>query len=189
MIKRHVVIPVCIALISGAFIAVCTLICLTGARPALIKKKLKLGAILIYLTGLVSCDLFGGKPQPTCYVPLPPPNEIHITEPAVNGAGIELDLSRSNVLKGVIERREGTEFSFRIEDPGATERQRDDLAALDGAFDEFSEDFALNVRNDLETGEYFLRFFGVPASGQAGDHSGGLATFRMSVTGGEGSVD
>ena len=182
MLKRHVFIPVVIFFVAAAFISISLLVYFSGGRSSLIRKKLGIGAVLIYLTGLVSCDLLdGGKPTPTCYVPLPPPNEFHIVEPSPGKDGIDLDLSEDNLLSGVIEGREGTEFSFRIEDGNAIERQRDDLAALDGAFDEYTEDFEVIVRDDLATGVYFIHFFDASAETQPADGTPGKASYRLNI--------
>jgi hypothetical protein len=165
MLKRHVVIPVLIAFVAAGFIAVSILVFFTRGRPSLIRKKLKIGATLIYLTGLVSCDLIDGG-TPTCYVPLPPPNVFHVVEPNPTRDHIDIDLSDSNIIRGIIERREGDEFSYRIVDGDSEERQRDDITALDGAFDEYTEDFEVPIKEDLETGSYFIHFFDVAAAEQ-----------------------
>ncbi len=163
--KRHVFVPVLIAFVAAAFIAVSILVYFTRGRPSLVRKKLKIGATLIYLTGLVSCDLIGGGTH-TCYVPLPPPNVFHIVEPNLTRDRIDIDLSSSNIIRGIIERREGDEFSYRVLDGSSEELQCDDITALDGVFDEYTEDFEVAIRKDLETGSYFIQFFDVAAAEQ-----------------------
>lgn len=183
MLKRHIIIPVGISFVAAAFIVVCLLVFCTRGRPSLIRKKLAVGAFLLYLTGLVSCDLIDArKGTPTCYVPLPPPNEFHIVEPSPGTGGIDIDLVSGNVVRGVIERREGNEFSYRVEDGSALERQRDDLAALDGAFDEYAEEFELMIREDLPAGRYWIHFFDVDSSGQPDDCAGCRSSYRLNVT-------
>lgn len=182
MLKRHIFIPVVIAFVAAAFIAISFLVFFTGGKPSLIRKKLGIGAFLIYLTGLVSCDLIDTrKSPPTCYVPLPPPNEFHIVEPNPGKSGIDIDIASSNIMKGVIERREGEKFSYRIEDESALERQRDDIAALDGAFDEYAEDFELMVRGDLTTGKYWIHFFDVESTDQPLGCERCKASYRLNV--------
>ena len=183
MVKKHLFIPVVISLVAAAFITISLLVFFTRGKPSLIRKKLRIGAILIYLTGLVSCDLIDGKKsRPTCYVPLPPPNEFHIVEPSPGRYGIDIDLTSGNLLKGIIERREGEEFSFRIEDDNALERQRNDLFALDGAFDEYAEDFELTIEGDLATGTYYIHFFDVGAADQSSGCERCKASYRLNVT-------
>jgi hypothetical protein len=182
MLKRHVAIPVAIAFVAAAFIIVSSLVFFSRGRSSLIRRKLRIGAALIYLTGLVSCDLFGGDGLPTCYVPLPPPNEFHIVEPSPSKNGIDVDLAMSNILRGVIERREGVDFSFRIEDDSAHERQRDDIAALDGAFDEYMENFEVSLREDLATGSYRIYFFDATAADQSSGSARCRASYRLNVT-------
>jgi hypothetical protein len=182
MLKRHVVIPVVIIFVAAAFVIASILVYFSRGRSSLIRKKLRIGAVLIYLTGLVSCDLIDGDTPPTCYVPLPPPNEFRITEPGPSKDGIDIDLAQSNLLRGVIARREGTDFSYRIEDESASERQRDDIAALDGAFDEYTEDFEVTVRDDLATGLYLIHFFDAAAAEQSRDSARRRASYRLNVT-------
>jgi hypothetical protein len=182
MLKRHVAIPVAITFVATAFIVISILVYFSRGRSTLIRRKLKLGAILIYLTGLVSCDLLDGGGTPTCYVPLPPPNEFHIVEPGPNRNGIDVDLALSNVLLGVIERREGSEFSFRIEDEDRDERQRDDIAALDGTFDEYTEDFEVSIRENLATGSYTIHFFDAGAEDQSSHPARCRASYRLNIT-------
>ncbi len=185
MLKRHVFIPVVITFVATAFIVISFLVFFTRGKPSLIGKKLTIGAFLIYLTGLVSCDLIDGKKTPTCYVPLPPPNEFHVVEPSPDKNGINIDLTSGNLVRGVIERREGEAFSYRIDDEVALERQRDDLAAADGAFDEYAEDFEVMIREDLPTGMYWIHFFDVDSADQSSDCKQCRASYRLNIMNGE----
>lgn len=187
MFKKQFMIPVLIVGVAAAFVFVSFLVFLTGGRPSLVKKKLKIGALLIALTGMVSCDLFDGKGTHTCYVPAPPPNAIHITDPAWGEYGIELDLSTGNILGGRIENRKGADFSFRIEDEENVEMQRDDIAALDGEFDEYTEEFEIEVREDLSTGLYYIHLFDVGAQDQPVNLTSYKWSFRLNVTNESGS--
>jgi hypothetical protein len=74
--KKEIIIPVFVFLLTIAFAFVALLVFITRANPALIKTKLKLGALILSLSGLMSC----GLNQPSCYEPLVKKDTLKVTD-------------------------------------------------------------------------------------------------------------
>lgn len=61
--KKEIIIPVFIGLLALLFVIINIAVHLTNGNHWLIKKKLKLGAMILSLTSFFAC----GSPRPTCY--------------------------------------------------------------------------------------------------------------------------
>jgi hypothetical protein len=84
--KNTHIISISLIAVSAAFIIVAVLVTLTGGKNKyLIAKKLRLGAIIIGMTGIVN----GCRPVVTCYKPAPMP-EITCTDSVSNEGKIVL---------------------------------------------------------------------------------------------------
>jgi hypothetical protein len=66
--KKEILIPVLLLLLGFVFIIINVIVYVSGGNSWLIGKKLKIGALILSLTGIFSC---GSPPKPTCYE-LPP---------------------------------------------------------------------------------------------------------------------
>jgi hypothetical protein len=156
MDEKHLV-PAYAFILTIAFLIISFLVFITRGNPYLIQKKLKVGALLIYLTGSsVGC------PVMTCYAPVPP-NRFVIDQKTSNSNEISLNVSTNDTLTGRIERRAGTSFSFAITDTtDSLMFQSEDILPADGAYDQSTEAFRILVRKDLTPGLYHLFFFDVP---------------------------
>lgn len=157
MPRKQILVPVLVAFLSAAFIVVSILVFVTRGRPSLIRKKLKLGAVILSLTGVVLAGCREG--DITCYAPLLPSDRIEFYSPEVTEDGIYLNLAVRYILEGTIYERRADAFSFDIIDEGRNEVQSGDIAALDGAYDTETELFLIAVRRDLPTGVYTLSLY------------------------------
>jgi hypothetical protein len=62
--KREIVIPVLISVLGLVFIIINIIVLVSRGNSWLIKRKLKVGAMILSLTGILAC---GSPQQPTCY--------------------------------------------------------------------------------------------------------------------------
>ena len=154
MDKKELFTPLVIAGLAVAFIVVSALVYLSRGDPGLVRRKLRLGGMLLALTGAVNgC----GGLTASCY-DMAAPNEFSLSDINQDGA-VTVDLPADNQVAGVIYQRQGDTFSFRLQDGKEAEVQSADIVALDGAFDENSEEFILAIRPDLDSGTYLLSFY------------------------------
>ncbi len=171
MIKKDTsILYIYLAGLSIVFIIISIMVILTKENPYFIKKKLKIGAVIITLTGMISSfqcqwndsEKKGG--QPVCYAPLPS-NDIMITssndlcDSDLTGSEICIDLTEHDSLSGTIQFYDGTGFSFLIIDESGNVIQQENIITQDGILDEDSEDFEIIINDSIETGTYILAFF------------------------------
>jgi hypothetical protein len=67
--KKEHIFPVLIIALGLVFAIIDILIFFSGGNAWLISKKLKIGAMILTLTGILAC---GSHPRPTCYDTAPP---------------------------------------------------------------------------------------------------------------------
>jgi hypothetical protein len=153
MSKNELPVPVLAAGLAVAFIFVSAMVLLTR-HPRWIQRKLRIGALLLSLTAVASC----GDETITCYDPIQPqPNRFEVEQSY--GGAISIDLNQTQTLSGTIHEREGEVFSYRLEDESGVEMARENITALDGAFDEDVEEFEIALPGTLAAGSYTLEMF------------------------------
>jgi len=162
MTKRESLIPVVVVGLAIGFVVVSLLVVLTRGNPKWVSKKLRIGAMLLTLTGVAT----GCGTETTCYDPLPPENGFYLDDYVYPGQEVDVDFAQSNVIHGSIDNRSGEAFSFRLVDSADQELQREDILAADGAFDSYTEEFDITLRTDLSTGTYHLFLFATLAADQ-----------------------
>ncbi len=158
--KGIFVFPV-LTLLAAAFLLVSLLVYLSRGRPGLIRAKLKLGALLLGLTGTLGSGC--GTPQTTCYMPAPR-DMMQIEVEAMDDWGVVLDLDQGHQLHASLNYREHDAFSFRIVNEEGTELQRGEILPADGAYNSSSEDCILEIDENLSLGHHWLDLHtGLPA--------------------------
>jgi len=161
MDKKEFFTPLVLAGLAIAFIVVSALVWLSKGNPGLVRRKLRLGGMLLALTGAVNgCGGLTGM----CY-DVAMSNEFSVSDVEQDGA-VHLDLPSNNNVAGTIYQRQGDKFSFRLLDQKEQEVQRADIEALDGKYDENTEEFKLAIKKDLGTGSYSLTFYSAGANDQ-----------------------
>lgn len=140
MVRREHWIPVAIAGLTAAFLLASWLVRLSRGHPWLIRRKLRLGALLLGLTwSATGCD-HGGTT--TCYVPARQ-DDVSFDDPFYGDSGLRLDLAAGSEMSGWIYGRTSPAYAFQLAEESGAELQRGPLAATDGAFDESTEAFRL----------------------------------------------
>lgn len=175
MVRRELWVPLAVVAITLAFVAVSALVRATGGNPWLIRRKLRIGAVLLGLTWSAGgCDKITG----TCYDPIPG-EHLEIDAPFQVDSGYRLDLAAGHVLTGTVAFRTSDSFAFQLSDADGAEVRRGALTATDGAFDASVEAVSLDVGADLAPGEYELRCYGGDI-----DHGGLLVRAPLTVVSG-----
>jgi hypothetical protein len=154
---EKIAIPLYLAALFVAFALISLFVVLSKRHPFFIEKKLRLGALILSLTGAsIGCL------QPTCYSPANPNNWIEVDQADAAASAIILNVSVSDTLSGKIGNRVGSQFSFAVVDSHRIVMKSGDIAALDGVFDETTEEFKIAIGTSVFPGNYFLRFYETP---------------------------
>jgi hypothetical protein len=167
---KKISIPVVLFALSGLFLLTSFVLFLHKGKSARwVARKMKIGGMMLSLTTLLNaCDpsqtaaLIDTTPPWTCYIVAYPndrkPENVIYLE-SNDDSLIKLNLPFDNRIKGEIKNRTWDTFSFAVFDSRDSVRQRDNILASDGVFDENSELFEIKVEKNLETGKYKIRFF------------------------------
>ena len=188
MLKKEILIPCYIIVLSIVFVIISALVIITKGRTSLLKKKLKIGAMIISLTAMVSGCGPGPQPMVLCYeMVLPDCFEIseskYVNDEDYVGEEISVDLSLNAILKGTIIYREAKEFSFIIADTKNTIKQRGEISPYDGEFDSETEKFEIAVDPEIPSGIYYLHLYNVAQDKQpARPEENPMWKFRLNIT-------
>jgi hypothetical protein len=145
--------PLLLGLLFAAFGLVSLAVIITGSHPYFIKKKLRLGALIISLTGAVT-----GCLEPMCYDPVAP-DQFEIDRQKKRDDTLTVVLPDSNLIRGKIYSPTRQYYSFGLLDNSDAYIQKDTVHAVDGAFDGNIEEFRIAINSNIEPGIYTLRFF------------------------------
>lgn len=164
-----------ISALIAAFAIISVMVYLSRGNKKLISQKLKLGALILSLTTIIST---GCDDQITCYEPSPR-ETVEIDAGNIDSTG-RLILLTGNKIKGKILYRTSAKFSFKVND---TLRQAShssgNIEALDGVYNESTEEFEISVNHDIQNGIYSLLFFNYNLSETDGQNP--LNEFRLKV--------
>jgi len=150
--KREIWIPMAVLGLCLVFALICLGLSLWRRNGWLLKKKLRVGAMLLTLTGFVAT----GGPVACCYATAGDDTMVSL-EGESWGGEVTLDLQSGTSLEGQIENCHSLDWSYLLSTPeGTRELQRGDLIPLDGEFEELSEAFRLTLDPGTEPGDYRL---------------------------------
>jgi hypothetical protein len=201
MSKHALPLYAALAALALAFAAVSFLVFAFGDRPALVRRKFRLGGMIIALNAALSgCTNArdASDDPPMCYGATEDAGADSDTDtdtdsdsdadtdtdtstdsgteglecydvavetmiidvPGAEDGVIDMDLGEGTALTGAIYDRTGSAFSFRVTGAGDAEVQAGAIAAADGAFDETTEEFTIEIDGSLASGAYALRLYG-----------------------------
>lgn len=147
--------------ISGLFVfftVICILLFFSKApSPALVRRKMKTGALILSLTAFISTHSFSQK---TCYkVAMDPINVVSFTNEFVSpDGGIKVDLSKEERLYGYITEREDSAYTYKIKDSKDSLISKGSVMPADGFFNTEKEKFSINLF-DVQAGKYKLYIY------------------------------
>jgi hypothetical protein len=153
---RRYLLPVLVAGVGIAFAAACLLAWLTRGRGLGLRAKLRLGGLLLTLTGVTATMGLGCV---MCYDSGPGDNEFVFDAYSYN-TPLAINLSQTNILHGTIHYRTVSSFSWALYDEvPATSLASNNIIPADGAFDQTTERFLITLPEDLDNGAYKLRLY------------------------------
>lgn len=151
--ERKIITGVSCGLLFAAFAVVSVLVIITKRNPYFVAKKLRLGALILSISGASI-----GCPTTTCYEPVAP-NIIQIDQPMSLSDSIVVNKTLSNSIIGKISEREGNLFSYALVDSLDEAIFKDNILPIDSVFDERVEEFKIDLDSAIVPGQYQLRFF------------------------------
>lgn len=154
--NRKIITILSLGFLFTAFGIISLLVVITKRHPYFVSKKLRIGALIISLSGLSI-----GCPTNTCYSPAPG-NVFQIDQADTKTSTIVINKSVSDSITGKISRRSGNTFSYIVADSSDSIIIKDDVTPIDGTFDEDTEEFLIRVGKTISPGKYELRFFATP---------------------------
>jgi len=150
---RKLVSGISLALLLGTFGLISLLVILTKRHPYFVKKKLRLGALILSLTGAsVGCATV------TCYSPALD-NMFSIDQSDTQTGAFVVSRAAMDTITGKISERHGNSFSYRIIDAMDSTVLSDNISPEDGIYDEAVEEFKIGFGHSLQPGTYNLRFY------------------------------
>jgi hypothetical protein len=153
--NRKIIAGVSLGLLFTAFGVVSLLVILTKRHPYFVSKKLRLGAIILSLSG-ASVGCFPA----TCYVPAPS-NLFNVDQTISQTDSIVVSRAASDTITGQIRNRNGNTFSYAIVNSTDSIVLEDNILPVDGTFDEDVEEFKIGFGPAIPTGKYDLKFYTV----------------------------
>jgi hypothetical protein len=140
-----------------AFGVISFLVFLTKRHPYFVSKKLRIGALILSLSGVTA----GCAQIVSCYLPAPS-NIFYVDQSDTSNNEITINRTTTDTITGKIENRSGTAFSYMIIDSVNATVLKNDLTPADGVFDEAIEEFKIGLGHSLTPGNYNLRFYTSP---------------------------
>ncbi|HEX2958968.1 MAG TPA: hypothetical protein VHO70_19190 [Chitinispirillaceae bacterium] len=154
--NRKIIAGITIGLLFLAFGLVSLLVILSKRHPYFVAKKLRLGALILSISG-ASVGCF----TTTCYVPAPT-NIFHIDQAIASSDSIVIRKSISDTITGTISEREGNTFSYALFDSSDSIILKNNIQPIDVNFDEGIEEFKISLGPSILPGKYDLKFYHVP---------------------------
>lgn len=159
MNKKDIIAPVAYISISVVFAIVCLAVYFSKGKSAYwIKKKFKLGGLLLTFTSVTSCVHVG-----TCYDSgedyVDPQNNLSFnSESHFYKNEFIFDSIQTKKIAGGILNTSSTKYSTSITDTTGDVIYKVNLQSYDGIFDEYAESFYFSIDTNLTVGKYFLNF-------------------------------
>ena len=162
--KLNGTITIYVVLLFAAFAVVSLMVVLTRGHGYFLLKKLRLGGLIIGLSGFV---VTGTACTPMCYDPASPTSQLDVDDLGPDNT-VAIDLAGDRVVNGTISERGGVSYSYVIyQSTRDTDAVTGALEPVDGAFDESTEEYRLEVPDTIEPGVYTLEFIEVAELGES----------------------
>lgn len=129
--KKNVFTPLIIAGLSAAFIVICVMVILTRGKNSWVKRKLRIGGLIISLTAMVSMTSFVA----CCYAPpMFDYAEVTLDEEAISFNEITIIPNSVTKISGYINNVDAYSLKYEIRDSSENIVISDNIKALDGAY-------------------------------------------------------
>jgi hypothetical protein len=153
--------PVLFVTLGTAFLITALILTLKGGKSAKwTARKLRLGALLLTLGSLTSCN--GGGGEVMCYETVAV-DDIEITGAHFGALSLNVDSSRN--IEGKIYGINSDAFSYIIRDTSLTKRYA--AENIDFGFqqnDSSVAEFQIQLDQEIDTGTYLINFYNMPVA-------------------------
>lgn len=152
--------PFALAGLFTAFAVVCLLLAFKkGKREKWIARKMKLGAMIIAISGIAA----GCTPESVinCYDPVAENIFSFDKTDSADYRVIIANFPADTVVTGKIYSRTYNEYTFEILKADSQSVQKGNLIPTDGSFNDSDESFKINLNTQIDTGKYFLNIFAI----------------------------
>ena len=157
-IKNNILIPLVLLVLGIVFAFISFLVFITKGNPFFVKKKLRVGAIILTLTALISTG-FSSCAKRTCYSIVIQENGITLNAVMDTQNGIyNIDLTESNIITGDMMNISGKDFFFKIHDNNGTIMQEGKVVPKDGELNNTEEEIEITIDYYIPSGVYNLIF-------------------------------
>lgn len=164
MKKYTLIILIYLLVLLILFAGISLLVYIFNGNVKLIEKKLRIGAMIISLTGVVSTCT--PTQHATCYeMSAPEPKNFITINNYFQNIKIQID-ARNPSITGSISNRVSSLFSYAIKNESGTIFQKGNIFSDDGKFDEYDETFIIHIDKNLSNGNYIFYIFNVPENNQ-----------------------
>lgn len=154
--NRKIIAGISLGILFLAFALASLIVILTNRHPYFVGKKLRLGALILSISG-ASVGCFTN----TCYVPAPT-NNVHVDQAIASSDSIVIHKSISDTITGTISERRGNTFSYAVFDSSDSIVLKENIQPSDGNFDEDIEEFKIGIGPTILPGRYDLKFYYEP---------------------------
>jgi hypothetical protein len=154
---RKLITPIVLGFLFAGFGLISFLVIISKRHPWFVEKKLRLGALILTLSGAaIGCTTI------TCYSPAPS-NMIDVDNGILSRDTILIKNIGTDAITGKISNRSGDTFSYAVLDSSDQIITKANILPVDGSFDESSEEFSIKLNTTCSPGKYTLNFYEFPA--------------------------
>jgi hypothetical protein len=150
---RKLITALVLGFLFSGFGLISFLVIISQRHPWFVEKKLRLGALILSLSGAAI-----GCTATSCYSPVPL-NMVTIDKSLLVGDTIFINNPGTTFITGTILQRSGTAFSYAVLDSSDRIIFKVNILPVDGTFDESTEEFSINLDSTLPSGKYKLNFY------------------------------
>jgi hypothetical protein len=154
---RKIITAIALGILFTGFGVISFLVIISKRHPWFVEKKLRIGALILSLSGAaIGCS------TTMCYSPAQP-NILTIDKSILSGDTITLHNTNTDSIAGTIFGRYGDSFSYAVLDSSDQIITKANILPDDGAFDESTEAFSIKLNTTFAPGKYTLNFYELPA--------------------------
>jgi hypothetical protein len=154
---RKIITTIALGFLFAGFVLISFLVIISKRHPWFVEKKLRLGALILSLSGAaIGCTTI------SCYSPAPS-NRIYVDKGILSSDTILINNTGTDVITGNISNRSGETFSYAVLDSSDRIITKANFLPVDGTFNESTEEFSIKLNTSLSPGKYKLNFYEFPA--------------------------
>ena len=158
--KREIWIIIQLGILFFVFGVVSILVYFTnGHNRRLLIQKLRIGAIIVSLTAVITGGCTAINPPPKCYVPVITEDPIIIIDLEPKKTTQKINVSDDRIIKGQIPYRQDKKYSYRILNEQGQVVQEGEIKPSDKVLASVNVSFQIKLDEKLKPELYFIYFY------------------------------